>query len=104
MEKHDISGNLRNGNCEAHLMGSRTTMMRHNIALHSCLSSEKMSSLGIEKTKEVAAYMRQLYNAELQGKDDVPLPHWSIDLAEDCRYAVKVILKAVKNESEWNSI
>ena len=61
-----------------------------------------MARLGIEKTKEIAAYMRRLYNAELQGKDDGPLPEWSIDLLEDCRYAVMVILKAVKNESQWN--
>ena len=59
-----------------------------------------MSRLGIEKTREIAAYMHLLYEAELQGKDDIPLPNWSLDLLEDCRYAVKVILKALRNESQ----
>ena len=59
-----------------------------------------MSRLGIEKTREIPTYMHLLYEAELQGKDDIPLPNWSLDLLEDCQYAVKVILKALRNESQ----
>jgi len=55
---------------------------------------------GIEKTKQISAYMRLLYDAELQGKDDIPLPNWPIDLLEDCRYAVKVIVQGLNNQRE----
>ena len=60
-----------------------------------------MSQIALDKTKEVASYMRLLYTAEVAGrKHEGDLPNWSIDLLQDCRYAAKVIALAVKNESK----
>lgn len=62
--------------------------------------------LAIQKTKEIAEYMRAVYTAEIQsnGATDVPFPKWRLDLLEECRYAAKVIAQAVKNESEFRSL
>jgi len=59
-----------------------------------------MSYTAIQKTKEIASFLRNLFNAELHGTDIVELPNWSVDLLEDCRYAVKIIVKAIKNRSK----
>lgn len=59
-----------------------------------------MSKLGIAKTEEIAAYMRHLFKAQVRGNDNVPMPSWPIELLEDCRYAVKVIVNAVSNPSK----
>jgi len=45
--------------------------------------------------------MQILYTAEVEGrKYDGKFPNWSIDLLQDCHYAAKVIVQAVKNESK----
>lgn len=57
--------------------------------------------LAIQKTKEIATYLRRLYTAEvLSTGENVPFPNLPIDMLEECRYAAKVIAQAVANESE----
>jgi hypothetical protein len=57
--------------------------------------------LGIQNTKEVAAYLRKLCAAELQSNGrKVPFPKWPVDLLEECEYAAKVIVQAIKNPSK----
>jgi len=59
--------------------------------------------LAIQKTKEIAEYMRAVYTAEIEsnGATNVPFPKWRLGLLEECRYAGKLIAQAVKNESEF---
>ena len=68
----------------------------------SFISVFTVTMLAIQKTEEIAVYLRELFVAELQSRSDVPLPNWSLDLLQDCQYAAKVIAKAVKNESKYS--
>ena len=60
--------------------------------------------VGIQKTETIAAYMKAVFVAELQGNAErVPLPNWSLDqlnILEECNYASKVLVQATKNLSE----
>ena len=70
------------------------------------LPTKTNDMLAIEKTKEVADYMRAVYTAEIQsnGATGVPFPKWRLELLEECRYAAKLIAQAVKNESEFRPL
>lgn len=64
--------------------------------------SDTMSTLGIEKTEAVATYLKALFIAELNSShDDLGMPKWSLDLLEDCHWAVKVMARAWRNQSEF---
>src|SRR5260221_1615540 len=60
--------------------------------------------LGIQKTENIAAYMKAVFVAKLRGNaENVPLPNWSLgqlDLLEECNYASKIMVQATRNLSE----
>jgi hypothetical protein len=59
----------------------------------------------IEKTKEIANYMRSLYTAEIEvGGEAVPFPNWPIDVLQECQFAAKVIAQAVRNDSKLSPL
>ena len=60
-----------------------------------------MSSLGIQQTEQIAAYIGQLVRTDLRGSDvDVRMPRWPIDLLEDIHFIAKLLVQAIKNQSE----
>jgi len=66
--------------------------------------STMSAPVGIQKTENIAAYMKSVFVAELRGNaEKVPLPNWSLDqldILEECNYASKVLVQATKNLSE----
>jgi hypothetical protein len=79
----------------------RLQLMRFQSNSENYLLTAFNTMLAIQKTKEIAAYLRQLCAAELQSTDrHVPFPNWPIDLLEECHYAAKVIVQAIKNQSK----
>ena len=57
---------------------------------------------GIDATARISAYLQSLFVAESAGKsDELKMPNgFDIDLLEDCHFAVKMITKAIKRQSE----
>ena len=52
-------------------------------------------------THEVAAYMKKRFIAELKGSaGEVQLPRFPLDLLEECNFAIKLLVKATRNQSE----
>ena len=59
------------------------------------------TALGINKTKDLANYMKAILRSELRGGEEwVPKPNWPMDLVQDCQYMVRIMIRAVRNESK----
>ena len=55
-------------------------------------------------TEELATYMKRLFIAENKGRGDLlELATLPLDLLEECHYAIKMIMQAIRNKSEWLS-
>ena len=56
----------------------------------------------MDKTATLSAYLRALFVAESAGKsDELKMPKaFDLDLLEDCHFAVDLITRAIKNQSE----
>jgi hypothetical protein len=65
------------------------------------LPSTMSVTMGVEKTVEIAAYLRTLFAAELRGNvDSIQMPvHWDLEILEECHYMVKLVVQAMENES-----
>lgn len=52
-------------------------------------------------THEVANYMKKLFAAELKGcAEEVPLPRFPLELLEECNFAMKLLVRASRNQSK----
>jgi hypothetical protein len=61
----------------------------------------------MQKAEQVTRYFQTFFLAELRGKAmENPLPDWildgstRLDLLEDCNYAAKMLVQAMRNQSE----
>jgi hypothetical protein len=52
--------------------------------------------------EEIATYLKLLFTSQLKGNNEkISMPDFSIDLLEECHYAVRLLVEAVKNPSKW---
>ena len=53
-------------------------------------------------TQQIASYMKSRFIAELRGATDkLQMPRFPLDLLEECNFAIKLLVKASKNQSKW---
>jgi hypothetical protein len=67
------------------------------------LTATSMLQTVVHDAEEVAGYMEQLFIAESRG-ENIEMPRWPLDLLEECGYAVKMLIKAAQNQSEFFEI
>lgn len=62
--------------------------------------------IGIDRTANLATYVQAVFRKEMGGMDDkLTMPTtFSLDLLEECHYAVRVIARAIRNQSEWGPL
>lgn len=61
------------------------------------MSTEHLS-LGLEKTRQVAWYMRQLLGQK--GDTVPPLPDWPLEILREIHFMVRVVKQAIGNQSK----
>jgi len=57
--------------------------------------------MALPTTQEIADYMKATFIAELTGSaEKLQMPRFPLDLLEECNFATKLVLKAVRNKSK----
>jgi hypothetical protein len=57
--------------------------------------------MALPTTQQIASYMKSRFFAELTGSvEKLQMPRFPLDLLEECNFASKLLLRAVRNKSK----
>ena len=57
--------------------------------------------MALPTTQQIASYMKSRFIAELTGSvEKLQMPRFPLDLLEECNFASKLLLRAVRNKSK----